>query len=93
MNCVNISQTFLELLLKKKKKFRHFGSLFYFIFFPTQIEFVTGTKKGTNPSNTAASTNNNSTTTTATGKHQPQQTYYSYLLHFASPKDSYPSSM
>ncbi|XP_008312939.1 SAP30-binding protein isoform X2 [Cynoglossus semilaevis] len=32
----------------------------------TKIEFVTGTKKGTNPSNTAASTNNNSTTTTAT---------------------------
>lgn len=91
MNCVNISQTFLELLLKKKIQTFWFIILFYF--FPTQIEFVTGTKKGTNPSNTAASTNNNSTTTTATGKHQPQQTYYSYLSHFASPKDSYPSSM
>ncbi|XP_018515712.1 LOW QUALITY PROTEIN: SAP30-binding protein [Lates calcarifer] len=32
----------------------------------TKIEFVTGTKKGTNPSNTAASTTSNTTTTTAT---------------------------
>lgn len=32
-----------------------------------QIEFVTGTKKGTNPSSTAASTTSN-TTTTSTGK-------------------------
>ncbi|KAM7382130.1 hypothetical protein PAMA_012817 [Pampus argenteus] len=32
----------------------------------TKIEFVTGTKKGTNPSNTSASTTSNSTTTTAT---------------------------
>lgn len=33
----------------------------------TKIEFVTGTKKGTNPSSTAASTTSN-TTTTSTGK-------------------------
>ncbi|XP_068161478.1 SAP30-binding protein isoform X2 [Antennarius striatus] len=32
----------------------------------TKIEFVTGTKKGTNPTNTAASTSSSSTTTTAT---------------------------
>uniref|UniRef100_UPI0037E8FB58 SAP30-binding protein isoform X2 n=1 Tax=Semicossyphus pulcher TaxID=241346 RepID=UPI0037E8FB58 len=32
----------------------------------TKIEFVTGTKKGTNPSSTAASTTSNTTTTTAT---------------------------
>ncbi|XP_035468480.1 SAP30-binding protein isoform X2 [Scophthalmus maximus] len=32
----------------------------------TRIEFITGTKKGTNPSNTAASTTSNTTTTTAT---------------------------
>ncbi|XP_014825814.1 PREDICTED: SAP30-binding protein isoform X5 [Poecilia mexicana] len=32
----------------------------------TKIEFVTGTKKGTNPSSTAASTTSSSTTTTAT---------------------------
>ncbi|XP_030256190.1 SAP30-binding protein isoform X2 [Sparus aurata] len=32
----------------------------------TKIEFVTGTKKGTNPSNTAASTTSSTTTTTAT---------------------------
>uniref|UniRef100_A0A3Q1F4G6 SAP30 binding protein n=1 Tax=Acanthochromis polyacanthus TaxID=80966 RepID=A0A3Q1F4G6_9TELE len=32
----------------------------------TKIEFVTGTKKGTNPSSTAASTTNSTTTTTAT---------------------------
>ncbi|XP_063750001.1 SAP30-binding protein isoform X7 [Eleginops maclovinus] len=32
----------------------------------SQIEFVTGTKKGTNPSNTAASTNSSNTSTTST---------------------------
>ncbi|XP_039991124.1 SAP30-binding protein isoform X2 [Xiphias gladius] len=32
----------------------------------TKIEFVTGTKKGTNPSSTASSTTSNTTTTTAT---------------------------
>ncbi|XP_034426588.1 SAP30-binding protein [Hippoglossus hippoglossus] len=32
----------------------------------TKIEFVTGTKKGTNPSNSAASTTSNTSTTTAT---------------------------
>ncbi|XP_019939161.1 SAP30-binding protein isoform X2 [Paralichthys olivaceus] len=32
----------------------------------TKIEFVTGTKKGTNPSSTAASTTSNTTTSTAT---------------------------
>lgn len=40
---------------------------------PLQIEFVTGTKKGTNPSSTAASTTSSSTTTTATGKHPQLQ--------------------
>lgn len=33
-----------------------------------QIEFVTGTKKGTNPSSTAAPTTSNTTTTTATSE-------------------------
>ncbi|XP_061611694.1 LOW QUALITY PROTEIN: SAP30-binding protein [Phyllopteryx taeniolatus] len=37
----------------------------------TKIEFVTGTKKGTNPSNTSASTTNSSSTTnTATDSHK-----------------------
>lgn len=36
-----------------------------------QIEFVTGTKKGTNPSSTAASTASNTSTTTATGEQPP----------------------
>lgn len=36
-----------------------------------QIEFVTGTKKGTNPSSTAASTAASTSTTTATGEQPP----------------------
>merc|ERR1712002_181476 len=39
----------------------------------TKIEFVTGTKKGTNPSNTAASTTSNTTTTTATADAQKRK--------------------
>ncbi|TKS90177.1 SAP30-binding protein [Collichthys lucidus] len=39
----------------------------------TKIEFVTGTKKGTNPSNTAASTTSNTTTTTATAEAQKRK--------------------
>lgn len=39
----------------------------------TKIEFVTGTKKGTNPSSTAASTTSNTTTTTATTEAQKRK--------------------
>ncbi|XP_030256191.1 SAP30-binding protein isoform X3 [Sparus aurata] len=39
----------------------------------TKIEFVTGTKKGTNPSNTAASTTSSTTTTTATAEAQKRK--------------------
>ncbi|KAG8008950.1 SAP30-binding protein [Nibea albiflora] len=39
----------------------------------TKIEFVTGTKKGTNPSSTAASTTSNNTTTTATAEAQKRK--------------------
>uniref|UniRef100_A0A3B3XXW8 SAP30 binding protein n=1 Tax=Poecilia mexicana TaxID=48701 RepID=A0A3B3XXW8_9TELE len=39
----------------------------------TKIEFVTGTKKGTNPSSTAASTTSSSTTTTATADAQKRK--------------------
>ncbi|XP_070783216.1 SAP30-binding protein isoform X4 [Enoplosus armatus] len=39
----------------------------------TKIEFVTGTKKGTNPSSTAAPTTSNTTTTTATGTAQKRK--------------------
>ncbi|CAK6976438.1 SAP30-binding protein isoform X1 [Scomber scombrus] len=39
----------------------------------TKIEFVTGTKKGTNPSATAASTTSNNTTTTATAEAQKRK--------------------
>ncbi|XP_070847534.1 SAP30-binding protein isoform X1 [Chaetodon auriga] len=39
----------------------------------TKIEFVTGTKKGTNPSSTAASTTSNTTTTTATAEAQKRK--------------------
>ncbi|XP_078019580.1 SAP30-binding protein isoform X2 [Epinephelus lanceolatus] len=39
----------------------------------TKIEFVTGTKKGTNPSSTAASTTSSSTTTTATAEAQKRK--------------------
>uniref|UniRef100_A0A3B4UDX6 SAP30 binding protein n=1 Tax=Seriola dumerili TaxID=41447 RepID=A0A3B4UDX6_SERDU len=39
----------------------------------TKIEFVTGTKKGTNPSSTAAPTTSNTTTTTATAEAQKRK--------------------
>ncbi|XP_032358819.1 SAP30-binding protein [Etheostoma spectabile] len=39
----------------------------------TKIEFVTGTKKGTNPSSTASSTSSNTTTTTATAEAQKRK--------------------
>lgn len=49
--------------------------------FVSQIEFVTGTKKGTNPSSTAASTTSNTITTTASGIHPPLQHLPTWSLH------------
>ncbi|XP_029312796.1 SAP30-binding protein isoform X2 [Cottoperca gobio] len=46
----------------KKERTKHFSA----VLCVSQIEFVTGTKKGTNPSSTAASTASSNSTTTAT---------------------------